>query len=137
MSETIKLQQDNWGYLQENNFFKSEEEDATMFRWVSRLGDMNRITNKEGKTASFYDLVELSTLDPKETKKFLNRLINSGIMGKFVGEQECFILNPNLAFATYDKEHFRQLHLLFSLCGTSRISKNLPVSIWDMDLSEY
>lgn len=134
MSETVKIQQDNWRYLQENGFFKNEQEDVTIFRWVSRLDDMNRVTNKEGKVASFGDLVELSVLEPKETKKFLNRLINDGIIGKFTGEQESFIFNPNLAFKTYSEDHFRQLQLLFSLCGTL---KDLPVPVWNIDLSEY
>lgn len=134
MFDTVKIQQDNWRYLQENDFFKNEEEDVTIFRWVSRLDDMNRVTNKEGKVASFDDMVELGVLETKETKKFLNRLINSGIMGKFSGEQESFIFNPNLAFTTYDEERFRQLQLLFSLCGTL---KDLPVPVWNIDLSEY
>ncbi|MCC2380929.1 hypothetical protein LKM00_26385 [Bacillus wiedmannii] len=136
MSDTVKIQKENWEYLQENGFFKNEKENITVFRWVSRLNNMNYVTNTEGKAASINDLVKLGALDKKETSKLLTRLRKHGLMIQKTSDKDYFIFNPNLAFKTYDKKLFSRLELDFILTRSKNEVEKLPVSVWDMDLSE-
>lgn len=39
---------DNWKYVLETNFFKSDEEYATFFRWITKINEFNFIVDKEG-----------------------------------------------------------------------------------------
>ncbi|MCC2380927.1 hypothetical protein LKM00_26375 [Bacillus wiedmannii] len=138
MFDTIKTQQDNWQYVRELDIFKNDEEDVTFFHWIMKLDNLNVITNDKNEKATFDDLVKIGEMNEEKTKIFLDKLKEHGfILEIIIGTGNHFISNPNLAFKKFDEEWMLNFKEEFKKKEQNGALKDLPVDVWEADLSEY
>ncbi|MDA1569391.1 hypothetical protein PDK93_25415 [Bacillus cereus] len=137
MFDTIKTQQDNWQYVRELDVFEKDEENLTFFHWILKLDDRNIITNDKNGTAAFEDLVKIGEMNEAKTRIFLDEMKKHGFILEIEQEETYYIANPNLAFKRFDEEWLLNFKEEFQSREQNGMLKDLPVNVWETDLSEY
>ncbi len=132
MFNTVQLNMDNWKYVLETNFFKSDEEYATFFRWITKINEFNFIVDKEGTMVETEFLGDLGGMEITKAIKFIERLKENGFLLEVImPDSGYYIINPNIAVPS--DAYTNWIHIFkgdFLELEQNGVLKDLPHSYW-------